>query len=105
MRIFLWISSKFKRGLPILACLCLCLYFSVHIISGDRSYFNLSELSQISMQKSQYLDDLRKERELLEGKVVMMRADSLSVDMLEEQAGFILGYNHAADIIVVDSSF
>ena len=83
--------------------ICLCLYFSVHIVAGGRSYSHLSDLIVISKQKMEYLDKLQQEKSDIEAKVSMMRPGSLSVDMLEEQASVILGYNFASDIVVISN--
>ncbi len=85
------------------ACVCLCMYFSVHAIAGNRSYSKLDNLVSLSKQKIDYLSKLHIQKADLEKKVAMMRTNSLSVDMLEEQASFILGYNHKSDVIVINN--
>ncbi len=101
MKNFLWVISKFQRKLPMLAGVFLFMYFSAHTVAGDRSYSHLSDLVVISEQKLAHLDRLQQERDDLEVRVRMMRPSSLSVDVLEEQASLILGYNLASDIVVV----
>ena len=96
------IRYAFRRNLPVLVGVCLCLYFSYHIAFGHRSYGRLSQLTEMSQQKETYLADLKIERAAIEKKVRMMRVSSLSIDMLEEQIRFILGYNHSDELVVLD---
>lgn len=86
------IRSTLRKHLFLLAGICLCFYFSYHIVSGHRSYSRLSELSHQSALKEVYLEGLKAERSVLEEKVAMMRSGSLSADMVEERARFMLGY-------------
>ncbi len=95
------IRYKFNRSLPILVGVCLCLYFSYHSVSGDRSYSRLSDLMLSMQQKTSALNALEKKREKIELRVSMMRPSSLSKDLLEEQAVLMLGYNGKGDIVVL----
>ena len=96
------IHSTFRKHLFLLAGICLCIYFSYHTFSGHRSYSRLSHLTELSEQKKSTLEDLKQERAALEDRVVMMRTSSLSADMLEEQARFILGYQYENEYSVLD---
>ncbi len=95
------IRSKFHRNLPMLVGVCLSLYFSYHSVSGHRSYSRLVDLNSSLQEKTQALQGLEQEVAVLESKVRMMRPDSLSVDMLDEQASLILGYARIGDIVVL----
>ncbi len=92
----------FYRTLPVLVGICLCMYFSYHTVSGHRSYARLSNLTTTAQQKATVLSELKEEKKQIEAKVRMMRPDSLSADILEEQARFILGYKHQDEFIVLD---
>ena len=95
------IRITFRKNLFLLAGICLCLYFSYHTFSGHRSYSRLSELSYASQEKISHLALLNQEREALEEKVTMMRTSSLSADMVEEQARFVLGYQYEDEYSVL----
>lgn len=87
--------------IPLFVGLCLCLYFSYHTVSGQRSYARLSTLTSVSHEKQQTLDILRQEKEAVQVRVVRMRPSSLSADMLEERVRFVLGYKHRDEIVVL----
>lgn len=95
------IRMTFHRKMPLFVGLCLCLYFSYHTISGQRSYTRLSTLTSMSHEKQQALGVLRQEKKAVQVNVVRMRPSSLSADMLEERVRFVLGYKHRDEIIVL----
>ena len=97
------IRFAFHRNLPILVGICLCLYFSYHSVSGQRSYSRLSQLTSSLQQKTDILYALKQEHGEVESKVVMMRPSSLSIDMLEEQVRSVLGYSNGSEIIVLEN--
>jgi cell division protein FtsB len=70
----------------------LCLYFSYHLIQGDRSYGRLIGLEQAITRDTQSYDNLLAEREKLEHRVEMLRPGSINPDYLEERARYMLGY-------------
>ena len=82
-------------------CLCLSLYFTYHLIGGERSYLRLMSLRhQIDTTQVAYTQTKEK-REATEQKVVMMRPGSIDPDLLEEQARSILGYRRADEKIIL----
>lgn len=95
------IRMTFHRKIPLLVGLCLCLYFSYHTVSGQRSYARLSSLTSVSQDKQDALGVLRQEKAAVQTRVVRMRPDTLSVDMLEERVRFVLGYKHKDEIVVL----
>lgn len=95
------IRLTFHRKIPLFAGLCLCLYFSYHTVSGQRSYTRLSTLTSVSLEKQETLDVLRQEKGRVQESVVRMRPASLSADMLEERVRFVLGYKHRDEVIVL----
>lgn len=75
----------------------LCLYFSYHLMQGERSYFRYLSLRQNITDLSSQSQSLKKEREQLEMRVSMMRPGSIDKDLLEERARIVLGYRHAGE--------
>ncbi|MGH1376751.1 MAG: FtsB family cell division protein [Alphaproteobacteria bacterium] len=92
-----------RKNLPIIAGLCLCLYFSYHTVSGDRSYSQLSSLKNAYEQKIIALNHLKNKKSDAQEKVHMMRPDSLSIDLVEEQARDILGYTKQGEFVIVSN--
>ncbi len=97
------ICALLKKNLPVLAGISLCLYFSYHTAFGERSYQRLSDLSLTTKQQTLQLQALKTKTSQLEQKVSMMRIESLSADMVEEQARYILGYNYDDEIILMNN--
>ncbi len=97
------IRLKFYRNLPMLVGVCLFMYFSYHSAYGHRSYSRLVDLTASMQQKANSLQALEQEHGAIEKKVVMMRPNSLSIDMLDEQVRYVLGYSGISDIVVISN--
>jgi len=94
----------FRRNMLAVIGLCLSFYFCYHLIAGQRGYFSLISLeNQVSRTSDQYAA-LKEERETVEKRVVMMRPGSIDRDLLEERARHVLGYRHADELIMLQSS-
>lgn len=90
----------FGLNVFLFAGLALTFYFSYHTVFGERSYAHLRALEQEAAVKQDALATMRGERERLERDVVMMRPDTLSLDLLEERARAVLGYNKPEEYII-----
>ena len=101
MNVLVDIKTTLFRNLPILAGICLCLYFSYHTISGDRSYSQLVQLEQSLKVTSMTLAELKTQHTRLEDQVSMMRPETLSSDLLEERIRVTLGYGQANEFVVI----
>ena len=95
------IRKSIAQGLPLFAGVCLCLYFSYHTYYGERSQYRFNELSVSMEQKKTELSVLKQERSELEEKVSLLRPQTLSKDMVEQQAHFMLGFTSANAQIVM----
>lgn len=83
--------NKRKSFLCLIVGLCICVYFSFHLVFGERGYLNLVSLDhEYALTKLEY-EQLKAEREALEVKVVGMRADTIDVDLFEERVQVMLG--------------
>lgn len=90
-----------SHSLPLVAGICLCFYFSYHTYFGERSVSKLRELHNIEMLQGESLSSLKAEKAMLEAKVSLLRPETLSRDMVEQQAQFILGYASDDTIVVL----
>lgn len=81
---------------------CLCFYFSYHLVLGERSIRRLQEVNQSLQEKSRSYDALAVEKQALEKKVVMLRPGSINRDLLEERVQFVLGYHHKDDVFIIN---
>ncbi|PCJ99720.1 MAG: septum formation initiator family protein [Zetaproteobacteria bacterium] len=95
------IRMTFHRKIPMLVGLCLCLYFSYHTVSGQRSYTRLSALTGVLQEKQNALSSLERKKDDVEVSVLRMRPGSLSSDMLDERVRLVLGYKYRDEIIVL----
>lgn len=90
------IVTKARMGLnnilPALLLVVILSYFSYHAVIGDRGLLALINLSKKIEIARQELDIIHAERTKLERNVMLMRDDSLDLDILDEQARRYLGY-------------
>lgn len=93
----------FGRNLIPLIGFSLFVYFSYHIIQGERSYLRLRYLDSQMQIASTELSTLSEERSVIEKKVVMLRPETLDLDMLEERVRHVLGFVHDDERVLFDS--
>ncbi len=95
------IKPLFSKTLPILAAMCLCLYFSYHTYYGERSQSRMAELKvELELKKGE-AEELARIKTMLEKKAALLRPATLSRDMLEEQVQYMLGFSAENDVFVV----
>ena len=83
---------------------CLCFYFCYHLVSGPRGYLRLLSLNHQISQQSVVLSEISDKRESIEQKVAMMRPGSVNRDLLEERVRYVLGYQQAGEVILLQSN-
>lgn len=93
-----------RRNLLSVIGFSLCLYFSYHLVHGERSGLRLFHLEKRIERLSGEYAALSAEREGLERKVVMLRPGSINRDLLEERARDVLGFVHRDERILFESS-
>lgn len=96
------IRTILKRNIPLCIGMLLSVYFSYHLIAGERSLINHKELTEIVSIKEQNLQALKSKKAKLENKVAMLRPDTISADLLDERVRYILGYQHKDEIALLD---
>ena len=90
-----------RRNLLTFVGLCLSVYFSWHIVAGERSVLRLHGLEkEVAVYSAEY-DELNSQREALESKVVKLRPDSIDRDLLEERVQVVLGYSRPGDRLIL----
>ena len=85
-------SYLVRRNMLTLMGIGLFMYFSYHLIQGERSYMRYISLNQSVQGMNQQAADLQQERQELEARVAMMRPGSINRDLLEERARVVLGF-------------
>ncbi len=90
-----------RQNLVAVIGICLSVYFSYHLIAGNRSLLSLMSLDNQVARQEQELARLTTERGDLEKRVVMMRPGSIDRDLLEERVRIMLGYTGENEQILV----
>lgn len=80
---------------------CLLLYFAYHAVQGERGLIAWARLSKDIGTTQAALSVSRAEQRLLEGRVALLRAESLDQDMLDEQARRMLNLVRPGEIVVM----
>ncbi|MBI1327234.1 MAG: septum formation initiator family protein [Alphaproteobacteria bacterium] len=96
-------QSLLRRNLLPLIGVSLCLYFSYHLLQGERSYFRLVSLRENYTESQQKLAVLKEEEKHLAQRVAMLRDNSISKDLLEERAREVLGYRYSNEMDVIET--
>ncbi len=95
--------SRFKAlltGLALYAiAAALIAYFGVNAYTGKYGLTARQDLDQEIIALTSELTRLRKERELGEQRVALLRPDRMDPDMLDERSRFQLDYAHPRDLI------
>jgi cell division protein FtsB len=86
----------------IVSCVCCALlgYFAWHAWKGPRGYPYFEGLEARVAQLTQKHDALEAQRQKLEGKVALLRPDSIDPDLLEEMARANLEMVRPTDLVV-----
>ncbi len=79
--------SLIRKNFLTLLGMGLFLYFSYHLLQGERSYIRYISLQKSVSQLEQETLRLSDERKALETRVSMLRPSSINKDLLEERAG------------------
>lgn len=92
-----------RQNLMLLIGICLCFYFTYHLIHGGRSVVRLISLGSSIDTMSQKNDVIGGKRLALEEKVKMMRPGSINKDLLEEQVRLTLGYRDENELVIISN--
>jgi cell division protein FtsB len=80
---------------------CLVAYFAYHAVQGDRGLNAWWRLSQKIELAQATLTALQSQRANLDGRVALLRPDSLDPDMLEEQARKLLNFGRPDELVIM----
>lgn len=90
-----------RRNVLAIVGLGLCVYFSWHVVAGERSLLRLQSLEKKIAITETELQATRAGREKLESRVIKLRPGSIDPDLLEERARAMLGYARPDEQIVI----
>jgi cell division protein FtsB len=81
--------------------LCLCVYFTYHVVMGERSKFRYGSLENAITRTTSEYEHTRAKREQLEARVIKLRPGSIDPDLLEERARIVLGFARDDEHVVI----
>ena len=87
-----------RRLLPMLAGACAVAYFGYHALLAGKDVASLER--RIEQAKAE-LAAAREEEERLMQRVALLRPQGLDLDMLDEQARFMLNLAHRDDVVIL----
>lgn len=87
-----------RRLLPMLACACAVAYFGYHALLAGK---DVASLERRIEQAGAELTVAREEEERLMRRVALLRPQGLDLDMLDEQARFMLNLAHRDDVVIL----
>lgn len=90
-----------RENLVLLIGICLTVYFSYHLLQGNRSYLRLMSLENNINELSEQYETTKTDRAEIERKVIMLRPGSINKDLLEERARSVLGYTRPDEKVIV----
>jgi len=94
------IKFRFQRALPGALVLVALVYFGYHSLEGDHGLFKLQavEAQMVELEaKAALLGDQRAD---LDRKVASLRKDNLDLDLLDERARAVLGFQEPGEIVI-----
>lgn len=79
---------------------CVVGYFVYYAVQGDRGLIALKHIDGEIARAEQVLSQVRGERERMERRASLLRAERLDRDMLDERARAMLNLTHPNDVIL-----
>jgi cell division protein FtsB len=89
-----WLGNLLSFGLFI--------YFSYHLVHGERGYFAWRGIEQKIAVAEVKLEQQTAERTALENRVKRLRPESLDLDMLDERARVVLGFAKPDERVLIE---
>ena len=92
--------DRLRSSLPTLILTALIVYFGFQAMIGPRGLLLVRARNETLQGKLAELDKLRAQRQDLEIRARLLRSDSLSADLLEERARYLLGVADPRDYVI-----
>lgn len=94
------IRFRLRRALPGALILMTIVYFGYHTLEGDHGLFKLQEVEAQMAEVEAKAAVLQGKKENLGRKVSSLRKDNLDLDLLDERARAVLGYQEPGEIVI-----
>ncbi len=102
----LWYELRRRAGAAVtpVVCACAIAYFGYYLVEGDRGLYAYVRLSGELVKAQETLAETAAERRRMEHRVALLRPNRLDIDMLDEQARFVLGQVRADEMVIFDAN-
>ena len=87
--------------IPLIFCM-ITVYFSYHLIEGERGIFRLFEVNREIKQAQELLNETNKTKERLEKQVELLSSAALNEEMLDETIRKELGHVEKNEYVIFD---
>ena len=102
MSLFTGIRKQLKTSALPLIGLSILVYFTYHILHGERGLLSLWKLQKRVLKAETHVRITNNRKSNLERKVQLLSPTSLDLDMLEERARLMLNYGYPEDVVILD---
>lgn len=75
-------------------------YFAFYTLFGNRGLYRMFELEDQLVIAEVHYEEAVEERLALEQNVMLLKPNSLDLDMIDQRAREVLGYAHPDDIVI-----
>ena len=94
-----YFTGAFLKRIPIIAVLSAVVYFSFHILNGNRGVFSYISSKRDYAVLLKRLDELREQNARLENKIRLLKT-KIDIDLLEELTIKVLALAHKGDNVI-----
>ncbi|MEE8294677.1 MAG: septum formation initiator family protein [Sphingomonadales bacterium] len=94
------IRFRLRRALPGALILVTVIYFGYHTLEGDHGLFKLQEVEAQMAEVEAKAAVLQARKKDLSRKVSSLRKDNLDLDLLDERARAVLGFQEPGEIVI-----
>lgn len=94
------IRRRARKIAPQVVAACLVGYFAYHAVQGERGLYAYMQMQKDLERAQAVAETLSEQRREMEGKVALLRPDSLDPDMLEERARNVLGFARDDEAVI-----
>ena len=92
--------ERLQSYIPTVGLLALIFYFGFQAMIGPRGFLLMRTRSETLKAETAQLDTLRGQQQELEARARLLRDQTLSADLLEERARYLLGVADPRDYVI-----
>jgi cell division protein FtsB len=92
--------ARLRPYLPAAQLAVLIFYFGLQALTGDRGLLSQSQRNELLAEKRAELARVEAQRKDLEARARLMRDGSVSRDLVEERARYLLGFSDPRDYVI-----